>query len=202
MSLFHEMYKVLVKSAAGAAEREPLTTKKEMRKSLLIFSLPVLVIIALALLSYWIPISPLWYIVCAVGVGMIYFVVFIMAQVSGQVRGAKYALQNPRNGETWLEIIDDGESIWTSEKFIPAPARPEHLAIETDNIFIPEREADRITWANAYNFVIVPMRLTKGDTEIMQELHKKNFPSDKRTYRKICIAGDAGKLDLSKLRQT
>lgn len=126
----NEIKKALYRMAASSAEREPLQTKKGLILSILKFFFPVLFIVALAVADFWIYISPLWYMVIAIGAGFIYFVAFILAQISGQVRGAKYALQNPRNGETWIEITDDGESIWTSEKFIPAPALPEPVQIE------------------------------------------------------------------------
>lgn len=202
MSLIHEMYKLLVKSAASAAEREPLKTKKGMYKSLLIFLTPVLFIVILATLSYWMPVSPLWYIICAIALGIIYFIVFMMTQVSGQVRGAIYALQNPRNGETWIEITDEDGIIWTSQKFTPLPAIPEPLPIVTENIRLPETFETWERWQRIYtHYRLLKTREKRlNETEILARIHTDLSSENElvqitdRTLRDIRKAGEKGYL--------
>lgn len=194
----NELNKALIKMAANAAEREPLRTKKEMVKSLLMFFFPTLLIVVCAVLSYWFEVSPLWYVGLAIAAGIIYLTAFYVAQVFGQVKGTKYALQNPRNGETSIKIIVDGDEIWESEKFIPAPALPEPVTLEmsASEIKTPDQPAIFMQWMNAWDHVISSWIETKGEKEIRDELARRGYPSSKKTYRLIYLAGKANSLTM------
>lgn len=183
------MNRFIIHLAGQAAEKE--TARPQTVKSILIFSLPVIPIIFLAIYSYWNDVSPVWYIVLAIGAGLTYFVVFIAGFIAGQIKGAKYALQNPRNGETWIEITDGEDVIWSSEKFVPAPALPESapLEIPASEIKTPDQPAIFMQWMNAWDHVISSWIETKGEAEIREELARRKYPSSKKTYRLIYLAG-------------
>lgn len=194
----NELNKTLIRMAASAADRESTETKPAMVKSLLMFFSPSLLIVLCAILSYWFYISPLWYIILAIAAGIIYFTAFIAAQIFGQVKGAKYALQNPRNGETWVEAKDGDEIIWQSEKIVPFPALPESVPLEisTSEIKTPDRPADFLQWMNAWDHVISSWIETKSEDDILIELGRRKYPSSKKTYRLICLAGKANLLTM------
>lgn len=127
------MKRILIQLAGQVAEAESVDNISSKITSAFTFLIPVFPILVCAVISFWKTISPWWFILSSLFAVVLYFGFFLFAFMSGQIKGAIYGLQNPRSGETWLDVKDNDEVMWKSKPITPNPTQEGALKVDPIN---------------------------------------------------------------------
>jgi uncharacterized membrane protein (GlpM family) len=190
MKALRQFFAVLAGHAAEA-ERD-----NSRLKTAIVIILPVIPIVLCALISYFVFVQPSWFIILALAAALVYGALIILAATSGIIRGVKHGLENPREGETWIDYKDGDDVYWQSLKFTPPNpiSGPISISGQTE---APMKYDRWLEWRKVYSYVR-PLRAqgTYSEKDLLAKV-ELNHPTVRttKTLKKIEKAGGEGMLD-------